>query len=403
MELREWIDRAGQTRTRWVLKRLSANDVGRTGGHQVGLYLPRTLSFRLFPELYRPDEHNPDVFLRCSVDSHDVPEQETRVIWYNNRLRGGTRNEVRVTRWGGADSPIQDESNAGVLICIAVVVAGGATSLRVWVARDETEEEQLEAVVGIVEPGQLRHFSPGDSQALFDFGLHVAPKTEDRWVGSMPESWVVEFPKPAELAALAVKLEPMPGAQSDARLMRRRECETAMYLALCDAHLRSALLRARDDLSLIRIAAMTEFQRSKSRSGRSLELHLETVFREEGLDRLPGFVVQATTERGNRPDFLFPSEGCYHDPGYSAIRLRMLASKSTVKDRWRQVLREADRIRPKHLFTIQEGVTVPQMEQMAVEGVKLVVPAPLHRRFQADSRSQLMSLDDFVADVRTLA
>ncbi len=52
-----------------------------------------------------------------------------------------------------------------------------------------------------------------------------------------------------------------------------------------------------------------------------------------------------------KPDFLFPSAGAYHDTEFPVENLRMLAVKTTCKDRWRQILNEADKIHQVHLFT----------------------------------------------------
>jgi hypothetical protein len=43
-----------------------------------------------------------------------------------------------------------------------------------------------------------------------------------------------------------------------------------------------------------------------------------------------------------------------------------------VQDRWRQILNAADRIRVKHLLTLQEGVSPAQMAEMRQAGVKRV-------------------------------
>jgi hypothetical protein len=49
----------------------------------------------------------------------------------------------------------------------------------------------------------------------------------------------------------------------------------------------------------------------------------------------------------------------------------MLAAKTTVKDRWRQVLNEANRIETKHLLTLQEGVPEGQFTEMQDAKVNL--------------------------------
>jgi hypothetical protein len=59
----------------------------------------------------------------------------------------------------------------------------------------------------------------------------------------------------------------------------------------------------------------------------------------------------------------------------------MLAVKTTCRDRWRQILNEADRIGTKHLLTLQEGVSENQYQEMAQAHVRLFVPEPLMIRY----------------------
>ncbi len=78
----------------------------------------------------------------------------------------------------------------------------------------------------------------------------------------------------------------------------------------------------------------------------------------------------------------------------------MLAAKTTCKDRWRQILNEADRIQVKHLLTLQEGVSENQFKEMTEAGVKLVVPRALHDSYPKDIRQNLLSLKEFINNVR---
>ncbi len=70
------------------IKRLSANDTGATGGHQVGLYIPSNIVEKLFPSINHTRELNPSVFLTAHVSSHDCPDTQARAIYYNNRYFG---------------------------------------------------------------------------------------------------------------------------------------------------------------------------------------------------------------------------------------------------------------------------------------------------------------------------
>jgi hypothetical protein len=80
----------------------------------------------------------------------------------------------------------------------------------------------------------------------------------------------------------------------------------------------------------------------------------------------------------------------------------MLAAKTTARDRWRQILNEADRIGTKHLLTLQEGVSETQYAEMRTANVKLVVPAPLLSKYPNSVQPELVTLESFVAELRTL-
>ena len=143
--------------------------------------------------------------------------------------------------------------------------------------------------------------------------------------------------------------------------------------------------------------ANTVTNRRKSRSGASLELHARTIFDEE---RLP-YSHDEISEGRKRPDFLFPSAEAYRTSSFPAERLQMLAVKTTCKDRWRQILNEADRIPRKYLLTLQEGVSHHQFSEMTTEGVSLVVPTPIHGSYPKNIRPQLLSLSEFIKVTRT--
>lgn len=79
-----------------IIKILSANDTGETGGHQAGILVPKNptlLSF--FPKL-DASLYNPRVHLRFLDNGGTF--WEFAFIYYNNALFGGTRNEYRLTR-----------------------------------------------------------------------------------------------------------------------------------------------------------------------------------------------------------------------------------------------------------------------------------------------------------------
>ena len=77
-----------------------------------------------------------------------------------------------------------------------------------------------------------------------------------------------------------------------------------------------------------------------------------------------------------------------------------LGAKTTCKDRWRQIIGEADKIPQKHLFTLQQGISGNQLREMKSSGVILVVPKPYLTSFPKEHREDIWTLDKFVRYVR---
>jgi hypothetical protein len=158
--------------------------------------------------------------------------------------------------------------------------------------------------------------------------------------------------------------------------------------------LRSGFMSADDaaDVDGFIAFSLSVQNRRKSRAGQSLENHLEALFKARGIS----FARGAETENKNKPDFLFPGADEYRDTTFPAARLTMLGSKSSLKDRWRQVLAEARRIDEKHLITLEPGISHTQTDQMRSERLQLVIPRLLHHTFKPAQQAWLMSLGDFV-------
>src|SRR5687767_9900214 len=78
---------------RAVLKFISPNDVGLTGGHQCGYYLPKPVWNLYTPN---PPKKGANADSWPTIQWHDGRRTESRVIWYGK----GTRSEYRLTRFG---------------------------------------------------------------------------------------------------------------------------------------------------------------------------------------------------------------------------------------------------------------------------------------------------------------
>ncbi|KAA0075882.1 restriction endonuclease [Tardiphaga sp. P9-11] len=132
--------------------------------------------------------------------------------------------------------------------------------------------------------------------------------------------------------------------------------------------------------------------RRKSRAGHSLEHHVNALLTARGIK----FERQVVTEGKSKPDFLFPGQAEYHDAKFKIEKLTMLGSKSTLKDRWRQVLDEADRITHKHLLTLEPGISESQTDAMKHRNLQLIVPKSIHGTFKEAQQKWLMDVGQFI-------
>jgi hypothetical protein len=136
--------------------------------------------------------------------------------------------------------------------------------------------------------------------------------------------------------------------------------------------------------------------RRKSRAGLALENHLEFLFRQNNIrhDRTP------ITENNSKPDFLFPGIAEYKNQTFNSINLTMLGVKSTCRDRWRQVLTEAERIGKKHVLTLESAISVNQTNEMQHHSLQLVVPQKIISTFRPEQQRWLFTVSDFMALVK---
>jgi len=238
------------------------------------------------------------------------------------------------------------------------------------------------------------------SQFILDeLGIQLEDPDANK-VDSIIERFGATFPSTATFSDLARTTLPDvdPLADPDAALMAWLGHEQAMFERLEHKIVSERLQHGFSGADGVDVEAFLKFSlsvqnRRKSRMGHSFENHLAALFRhfEIRVDR------QAVTERGNTVDFIFPGKQEYDDAAWPVEDLLMLAAKSTCKDRWRQVLAEADRISRKHLATLEPAISTAQTQQMAAHGLQLVLPRPIHQSYLSAQQSELMSVSDFLA------
>lgn len=127
---------------------ITANDVGTTGGHQAGFYVPKEAYIVLFDTLGIRGE-NKDRYV--DIEWQDTFSTASRFIYYGV----GTRNEYRITRFG-RDFPFLRDCYSGSLLVLTKTKDG---AYRGYVL---STDEDIE--------GFFEHFgiSPSNRQVLID-------------------------------------------------------------------------------------------------------------------------------------------------------------------------------------------------------------------------------------------
>lgn len=211
----------------------------------------------------------------------------------------------------------------------------------------------------------------------------------------MKREFGTSFPESRRVSAFARSVCLVDESQPDVALTRWLEREEQLFRAFEGAIIGERISRGFASVDEFIQYSLSVQNRRKSRMGLALQNHLSELFTRKGLR----FGAQVKTDGTNRPDFLFPGEKEYRDRSFDSALLVMLGAKSTAKDRWRQVLTEADRVRAKHLCTLEPGISALQTDEMRRQRLTLVVPSSLHATYTSSQRREILSIAEFIEHV----
>ena len=321
--------------------------------------------------------------------------------WYDARRKHPTRTEYRLYY---NDNAAMGMARPGDLMVLALHEAKEVVIL--FARAGSTAESQVRwlfALDGVGEKG----FTPSAredtritsiaARILESIGIEVSmPIAAETFLDGMIEKFGESFPKGADFSAYSAstlgKLDWT--GDPDGCLVACYEREEMLFRVferhLLERDLAPYLGSALDVDGVLR-TTMSAFQRRKSRAGTAFENQLSMLFDARGIR----YSAQKYTEGKSKPDFIFPSIDDYHDPKFPVARLTMLGAKTTIKERWRQVLDEADRIEDKHLVTLEPAVSEDYTRAMAKDRLSLVVPSSLFETYTPAQREWLMSVNDF--------
>lgn len=226
-----------------------------------------------------------------------------------------------------------------------------------------------------------------------------AVATEDEWLEQLIRVFGDRLPGTREFSLFTRKAAKGVDALADPdrALIDWMELEERLFMTF-EKHLvgkrleRGFMVSGKPDVDGFVSFSLSVQNRRKSRAGWALGNHIEAILQEHSLE----FRREATTEKRNGPDFLFPGEAAYHDSSWPTDRLTMLAAKTTCKDRWRQVLAEADRIDRKHLLTLEPGISETQTAEMQKAELQLVLPRSLHETYRPSQQPWLIDVGTFL-------
>lgn len=367
-------------------KFLSANDTGATGGHQSGILISKSAVKIMFNQ----QQLKQDI----------IPKRIVKIKWQDDIITEScftyydSKNELRITRFGRG-FPFIKADQTGALFVFTKQSEDDYSGYFL-----ETEED-IEAFLNAFG------ISPTETNSLIDKDK-VEPETYEKTeIQGFINGLEVDFPPSEEMSEAAryihdkvynhiefIKTNP------DRIIIDWTNMEYTLFRALEYARYGDAITRGFESVDQFIGVANMVLNRRKSRAGRSLEHHLSAIFDGNEIK----YSSQKVTEGNKKPDFIFPSIDAYHNSSFSINNLTSLAAKTTCKDRWRQILNEADRLKgkPKYLCTLQQGISGAQMDEMQTENVILVVPKPYISTYPSDRQSRIWSLARFVEFIRHL-
>ena len=376
------INAVGQSEKAWC-RYITANDTGQTGGHQSGFYVPKCAAPLLFDE---PGHKGENKERKVKIKWQDDFFTDSCLKYYGQ----GTRNEYRITRFGRSFPFLEDEYIGSLLVLVRL----SEDDYKAFILSRDEDIDDFHAYFNL---------SPNETNKLIDTNA-VNP---DKRLEVLLEECIVDmndFPTTVQMSCLA--REKYNSANSvglrdfrndpDKLLLSWTDAEYRLFKLIEDKVYADRIRQSFQSVDEFVKIANEVLNRRKSRAGKSLEHHLSDIFTKNELI----FEEQGLTEGKKRPDFLFPNSACYHDFEFPAQDLVVLGAKTTCKDRWRQVLSEADRVEHKYLFTLQQGISLAQLKEMSEARLTLVVPRMYVSSFPKPYQNDLKDLASFIRIVK---
>lgn len=369
------------------IKFLSANDTGKTRTHQSGILLPANV-WNMFLEKKGENGQNFDRLIPIQWNNSIMTD--SRVVWY-----GARKHEYRLTRI----IRLYPEMTGSLL-----VITKKNNSYSGYILSRDEDIEKLMDEFGLT-PAQTNRIIQEINLDLEE--EERAQLKKDMLVIAEKYPPTVPFPATIDMSAMARGLADKlygrrinPRSNPDRMLTIWIDIEFELFKTIEEYRMQEQLKKGFANVEAFLGVALSITNRRKSRAGKSFEHMLAALFGANGVK----FSEQSYTEGRKKPDFIFPSIEAYHDESFPEEGLLVLGAKTTCKDRWRQILNEADRMksRTKFLITMQQGNTAQQLEEMEEENVVLIVPKPYIRSYPVEFQNRIWSISQFIDHVKKI-
>lgn len=336
-------------------------------------------------------------------DSEPTISDSGFVTWYDARENHPKRSEYRLYY---PPNVVMAQATANDLFVIGILPDGAV--LIIIVQANSTIENQIlwlfdasdiqkGFLVQDINKGNDQELNFAARTILTQLGIEIV-ETDENYLATMLERFGDKLPSTKIFSEFARNTQPDINAldSPDIALISWMDQEELLFRTFERHHVGKRIKLGFEDVdSFIRYSLSVQ-NRRKSRVGHAFENHLEKVFKDHGVAYSRG----KRTENKAKPDFIFPNIESYHLTTFPENHLTMLGAKSTCKDRWRQILSEADRIKQKHLVTLEPGISLSQTTEMQKHHVQLVIPNLLHETYQSIQVSWLLDIASFLTLVK---
>ena len=345
------------------------------------------------------------IYLTDDDDSEPIVSEGT-LTWYDAREANPTRSEHRLyfpttevsSKAGPGDTMVIGLRQDGSVVVVVAEVGSTAANQIKWLFGFSDSVKEGFSVKAEAESDYVK-LEFASKLILEQIGI-VADEQNDNYLEVMLEKFGGIFPSTRVFSAFARSTVPHvdPRDNPDETLVEWMEREEQLFRTLEKHIVADRLVNGFiSDVDSFLSFSLSVQNRRKSRVGHALENHLEEIFINHNVQ----YDRAKVTENKSKPDFLFPGITQYQNPDFDSLLLTMLGVKSTCKDRWRQVLAEADRIKQKHLLTLEPSISEAQTDEMQQKKLTLVLPKAIHSSYTTSQQTCLLSLDDFLCLIRS--